>query len=88
MGDLELAGTHRLPPPPPLPSRLLLPEVPAVVGVRVAVFGHHNPVGKLPTGQALHGLLGVEHGHELHEDLVGEQTIKRTHIRNRGRENK
>ena len=62
MGDLELAGTHH-PPPPPRSSfiRLLLPEVPAVVGVGVAVFGHHNPVGKLPTGQALHGLLGVEH---------------------------
>lgn len=52
------------PPFPPLPPPLLfmppLPEVPAVISVWIAVFGHHHSVGKLPSCQPLHGLLGVK----------------------------
>lgn len=46
-----------------------LPEVPAVISIWIAVFGHHHPVGKLPSCQTLHGLLGVKNWHEFHKDL-------------------
>ena len=46
-----------------------LPEVPAVVRVRVTVFCDDHSVGELATRQALHGFLAVKHRGELHEDL-------------------
>lgn len=58
---------------PPHPLLLFsmppLPEVPAVVSVWIAVFGHHHPIGKLPPCEPLHGLLGVENRSEFHKDL-------------------
>lgn len=65
--DLE-TGSAR-PPHSPLLVMRPLPEIPAVIGVWIAVFGHHHPVGKLPACQPLHGLLGVKNWCELHKDL-------------------
>lgn len=45
---------------PPSHFATFLPEIPAVISVWIAVFGHHHPVGKLPPCQPLHGLLGVK----------------------------
>lgn len=56
--DLETGSAH--PPHSPLLVMRPLPEIPAVIGVWIAVFGHHHPVGKLPACQPLHGLLGVK----------------------------
>lgn len=70
--DSEGRSGHRpdiFPPSVPSSSSPPLPEVPAVIRVWVAVFGHHHPVSKLPSCQTLHGLLGVKNGHELHKDL-------------------
>lgn len=46
-----------------------LPEVSAMIGVRVAILGHDDAVRKFAPSQALHGLLTVEDGCKLHEDL-------------------
>lgn len=50
----------------------LVSELVAVVHVRVVVFGHHNPVGELASGESLHGFLTLHGGNVLHEDLQGD----------------
>lgn len=50
----------------------LVSELVAVVHVRVVVFGHHDPVGELASGESLHGFLTLCGGNVLHEDLQGE----------------
>lgn len=64
-------------PAPALPTPPL-PEVPAVVRVRVTVFCDNHSVGELATRQALHGFLAVKHRGELHEDLRNKRQVVKT----------
>lgn len=52
-----------------------LSELVPVIHVRIVVFGDHHSVGKLASGESLHGFLTFCGGNVLHKDLQRQKPV-------------